>query len=57
MEEKKSCLSCGHWQVVIARFGISLASLGMTEKYCSSCLDAELDALGLVRRWTRDEEE
>jgi len=57
MEAKKGCESCGHWQVVSATFGFSLRELGMTDRFCSSCLHAELDALGLVRRWhTADED-
>lgn len=48
-EEDPLCESCldPRQRVVHAQFGISLASHGLASRFCSSCLYAELVALGL----------
>lgn len=46
-KDEKTCEGgCGSTQLVIAQYGISLRSLGLSSRFCSSCLYAELKRLG-----------
>ncbi|OEV13205.1 hypothetical protein [Streptomyces nanshensis] len=47
-ESERECESCGRGQVVIAQYGISLAALGLSSRFCTNCVAAELAALGLA---------
>jgi len=51
----KKCEGCGDPQVVSASFNVSrmgrtLKALGLYERFCTTCLHNELDAMGLVRK-------
>jgi hypothetical protein len=51
----KKCESCDAPQVVSASFNVSrmgrtLKALGLYERFCTTCLHAELDSMGLVKK-------